>query len=36
VRGPVQAGTYANRPIPVIAAESVEGVDPPAQPYLYP
>ena len=36
VRGQVQAGTYANRPIPVIAAESVEGVDPPAQPFLYP
>lgn len=36
VRGPVQAGTYAGRPIPVIAAESVEGVTPPQQPYLSP
>ena len=36
VRGPVQPGIYAGRPIPVIAAESVEGVTPPQQPYLYP
>ena len=36
VRGPVQAGTYAGRPIPVVIAESVEGVAPPVQPYLYP
>lgn len=36
VRGPVQAGTYAGNPIPLILAESVEGVEPPTQPYLYP
>jgi putative membrane protein len=36
VRGPMQVGAYASRPTPLIAAESLEGVDPPAQPYLYP
>jgi uncharacterized repeat protein (TIGR03943 family) len=36
VQGPVQPGLYAGRPIPVVVAESVEGVAPPAQPYLYP
>lgn len=36
VRGPVQPSVYAGRPIPLVVAESVEGVEPPAQPYLYP
>jgi uncharacterized repeat protein (TIGR03943 family) len=36
VRGPVAVGTFAGRPIPVVAAEALEGVEPPAQPYLYP
>ncbi len=36
VRGVVQAGAYAGRPIPVIMAESVEGVTTPRQPYLSP
>jgi putative membrane protein len=36
VRGPVQPGTYNDRPIPVVTAETVEGISPPTQPYLYP
>ena len=36
VRGAVQAGIYAGRPIPVITAASVEGLEPPLQPYLEP
>jgi uncharacterized repeat protein (TIGR03943 family) len=36
VRGPVAVGTFAGRPIPLVAAEALEGVDAPAQPYLYP
>lgn len=36
VRGPVQAGNYAGRPIPVISAVSVEGITPPQFPYIYP
>jgi uncharacterized repeat protein (TIGR03943 family) len=34
VRGPVQVGAYRGSPIPVIVAESVEGVEAPGQPYL--
>jgi uncharacterized repeat protein (TIGR03943 family) len=36
VRGPVAVGTFAGRPIPLVAAAALEGVEPPAQPYLYP
>ena len=36
VRGLVQGGTYAGQPIPVVVAEQVEGIEAPAQPYLYP
>jgi uncharacterized repeat protein (TIGR03943 family) len=36
VRGPVAVGTFAGRPIPLVAAEALEGVEPPAQPYLFP
>jgi uncharacterized repeat protein (TIGR03943 family) len=36
VRGPVQVGSYHGRAIAVIAAESVEGVAAPVEPYLAP
>jgi uncharacterized membrane protein YcgQ (UPF0703/DUF1980 family) len=36
VRGPVGVGTFAGRPIPLVAAVALEGVEAPAQPYLYP
>jgi uncharacterized repeat protein (TIGR03943 family) len=36
VKGPVQAITLDGQRIPLIQAESVEAVAPPAQPYLYP
>jgi len=36
VRGSVQASEIDGQPIPLIAAESVEPVSPPEQPYLYP
>jgi uncharacterized repeat protein (TIGR03943 family) len=34
VRGPVAVGTHAGRPIPLVAAETLEGVEAPAHPYL--
>jgi uncharacterized repeat protein (TIGR03943 family) len=36
VRGLVEVGTFAGRTIPLIIADSLEGVEAPAQPYLYP
>jgi putative membrane protein len=36
VTGAVSAGKHQGRDIPVIDAEFVEGIAPPAQPYLYP
>lgn len=36
VRGPVAVGTFAGRPIPLVMAEALEGVEAPSQPYLYP
>jgi uncharacterized repeat protein (TIGR03943 family) len=36
VHGPVEVGAFAGRPTPLIAAVSLEGVDVPAQPYLFP
>ncbi len=36
IQGPVTTGAYAGRAMPVIVAESVEGIEAPVQPYLYP
>jgi uncharacterized repeat protein (TIGR03943 family) len=36
VRGPVAVSTFVGRPTPLVVAETLEGVEPPAQPYLYP
>lgn len=36
VRGPMEVGQYAGRPTPLIVADNLQGVDSPAQPYLYP
>jgi uncharacterized repeat protein (TIGR03943 family) len=36
VRGPIAVGEWEGRASPMVLAESVEFVDPPDQPYLYP
>ena len=36
VRGPVEVGSLRGNPTPLVAAASLEGVEAPAQPYLYP
>jgi len=36
VRGPVEVGSLRGNPTPLVAAESLDGVETPAQPYLYP
>ncbi len=36
VRGPIEVGSLRGNPTPLVAAESLEGVEAPAQPYLYP